>query len=111
MSGFFVPDLAGDRKREEDVYAACRRAALAQTGHEPAAQRIFKVWCRRGGVDGETEVGQPDPVCGQTVLVILDLGRGQPYLISCGSPDGPIAQLSVDKPVYAVTAFTSPGRV
>jgi hypothetical protein len=109
MTGFFIPEL--DRAHEEDVYAGFRRAALAQTGHEPGAQRIFKLWCRRGGVDCEIEVGQPDPVSGKTVLAILDLGRGHAYLISCGSPGGQFALLSVDKPVYAVTPFAVPERL
>jgi hypothetical protein len=107
MTGFFVPELAGDQAREEAVYAGLCRDAQAHSGHVPAAGRIFRLWSRRGGVDCETEVGQPDPICGKTVLAILDLGRGRPYLICCGTPGGPTTQLSVARPVYAVTEFSA----
>jgi rhodanese-related sulfurtransferase len=107
IPGFFVPKLAEDQASEEAVYAGLRREAEAQSGHVPGTGRIFKLLCRRGGADCETEVGQPDPVCGQTVLAILDLGRGHPYLVCCGTPGGPITQLSVTRPVYAVTEFSA----
>jgi hypothetical protein len=85
-----------------------RRAARARTGYEPQADRIFKLWCRRDGVDCEAEVGKPDPVSGQTVLAILELGRHGPYLIACGSVSGRRVEVIVEKPVYAVTKFTDP---
>jgi len=107
MTTFFVPALGLDGANAEDAYAGMRRAAQARTGHAPQPDRIFKLWCRRGGVDCEAEVGKPDPVSGQTVLAILDLGRHDPYLIDCGSPDGPRTQVIVHKPVYAVTEFTA----
>jgi hypothetical protein len=108
MTTFFIPQLHLDGASAEDAYAGMRRAAQARTGYEPQADRIFKLWCRRDGVDCEAEVGQPDPVSGQTVLAILDLGRHGPYLIDCGSPGGQRAQVIVEKPVYAVTEFTAP---
>ena len=108
MTTFFIPDLGLDGASAEDAYADIRRTAHARTGYEPRADRIFKLWCRYGGLDCEAEVGKPDPVSGQTVLAILDLGRHAPYLIYCGSPGGPRSQIIVQKPVYAVTEFTAP---
>jgi hypothetical protein len=105
MTAFFIPELGLDGVSAEDAYTAIRRAARARTGHVPQGTRIFKLWCRRGGVDCVAEVGKPDPVGGQTVLAILDLGRHSPYLIECCSSSGPRAQHIVEKPVYAVTEF------
>jgi hypothetical protein len=109
MTAFFIPDLDG--ASQEDVYAGMRQAAQDRTGHEPQADRIFKLWSRRDGVDCEAEVGKPDPVCGRTVLAILDLGRHGPYLIDYGSPSGKGAYVIVDKPVYSVTEFAATTRI
>jgi hypothetical protein len=106
MTTFFIPGLGRDEASNEDVYADFRRAAEARTGHQPRADRIFKLSCRRGGLDCEIEVGEPDPVVGRTVLAILDLGRSHPYVVGCGSPSGPIEQIVVEKPVYSVTEFS-----
>jgi hypothetical protein len=107
MTPFFIPELGLDGTSEEAAYAAIRSAARARTGHEPESARIFKLWCRRGGADCEAEVGKPDPVCGQTVLAILDLGRHDPYLIVCAGSSGRSARHLVPKPVYAVTPFAA----
>jgi hypothetical protein len=111
MTTFFIPELGLDGASGEGAYAGIRRAAHARTGYEPRADRIFKLWYRRDGVDCESEVGKPDPLSGQTVLAILDLGRHRPYVIDCGSPGGTRAQVIVEKPVYAVTEFTTPSGV
>src|SRR3954454_24556198 len=97
MTSFFIPGLGKNGCSEEDVYAEFRRAARVTTGHEPREERIFKLSCRRGGHDCEAEVGKPDPVGGETVLAILDLGRLGPYVIGCGSPHGRIDQIIVEK--------------
>lgn len=108
MTAFFIPEIDRHGESDEDVYAGLRKAAFVRTGHEPMADRIFKLWWRRGGSDCEAEVGKPDPVSGNMVLAILDLGRQGPYLVECGSPGGAITQVVVDKPVYAVTRFSGP---
>ena len=108
MATFFIPQLHLDGASAEDAYRGMRKAAHDRTGCEPEAHRIFKLWHRRDGVDCEVEVGKPDPVSGDTVLAILDLGRNGPYVIDCGSPGGQRVQVLVDKPVYAVTDFTAP---
>ena len=107
MTAFFIPELDPDGPSEADVYAAIRLSARAHTGHDPQSERIFKLWSRRGGLDCEAEVGRPDPVCGETVLAILDLGRHEPYLIQCGSPGDRGRQVLVRKPVYSTTEFAA----
>jgi|SwirhisoilCB2_FD_contig_81_5117963_length_751_multi_4_in_0_out_0_1 hypothetical protein len=109
ITTFFIPELNG--ANEEEVYAAIRSAAALRTGHAPQAERIFKLWYRRDGVDCEAEVGKPDPICGHQVLAILDLGRHDPYLVDCASTAGARVQIIVDKPVYAATQFTASTRV
>jgi hypothetical protein len=106
VTSFFIPQLDPRGASAEDVYAGICQAAHAETGHPPQEQRIFKLSFRRDGVDMEAEVGRPDPVDGQTVLAILDLGRRSPYLIHCGRPGKRATQVMVEKPVYAVTEFT-----
>ncbi len=107
MTAFFIPELDPLEASAEDVYAGIRQAAAAETGHSPQELRIFKLWFRRDGIDTEAEVGKPDPLGGQTVLAILDLGRLLPYLVCCGRPGGPTTHIIVGRPVYAVTEFTS----
>ncbi len=110
MTPFFIPELDPDGPCEADVYAAIRERASAHTGHEPQTDRIFKLLSRRDGVDCEAEVGQPDPVCGETVFAILDLGRHEPYLIQCGSAGEAGRHVLVNKPVYSATEFAAPAK-
>jgi hypothetical protein len=107
MPAFFLPELGLDGSSQEDAYATIRDTVRDRVGSDPEPARIFKLWCRRGGTDCEAEVGKPDPVCGRTVLAILDLGRQGPYVIECHSPDSASARHIVDKPVYSVTEFSS----
>jgi hypothetical protein len=106
MTAFFIPALDPLGASEEDVYAAIRESARTLTGHAPEDDRIVKLMWRRGGTDCSAEVGQPDPVGGQTVLAIVDLGRHGPYVIQCGTHGPSGTQLIVDKPVYSATQFT-----
>ena len=105
MTRFFVPDCNGTSAA--DRYDAIRQAAEEQTGHRPTEKRIAALTSRREGRDLETAVGAADPVCGETVLAILDLGRASP-LPRPLRQHGPTAQqLLISKPVYDVTEFTS----
>jgi hypothetical protein len=103
---FFVPDLDSPEASAEEAYAGICEATQAENGHPPRDRRIFKLSFRREGVDVEAEVGRPDPVRGETVLAILDLGRQLPYVIRCGRPGAPASQIVVAGNVYAVTEFT-----
>lgn len=103
MTAFFVPNCP--TRRAEIAYGAILDAVHETTGHRPLDRRIAKLACRRDGSDVETEVGRDDPVAGETVTAILDLGRHLPYLVHCGHPGGDTRQILVPKPVYAVTEF------
>ena len=105
MTAFFVPGRNRTSREAEETYTRIREAAHAHTGHSPQPLRIFRLWFRHVGTDVEAEVGKPDPVGGNTVLAILDLGRHSPYLLHCRSEKGPPVEVLVSKPVYSVTEF------
>jgi len=107
MTAFFIPGADAPGGDAEALYAGICESAQAETGEHPQPQRIFRLSFRHEGIDVEAEVGQPDPVAGQTVLAILDLGRGSPYLIHCTSRAGSAERVVVNKPVYAATEFTN----
>lgn len=109
IATFFVPRLLDDQPDDETAYAAICERATADTGHVPQASRIFRLWSRRGGADCITEVGLPDPVHGEVVLAILDLGRGLPYVIHCGCPgsESDAIREQIGRHVYSVTEFAS----
>lgn len=109
MSAFFVPRLAAGDLDAEGAYAAIRAHAEQDTGHVPHPRRIFQLSSRRGGKDCVTEVGQPDPINHDVVLAILDLGRGLPYLVHCGTPgeeSSAVCELLSSR-TYSVTEFSS----
>ena len=106
MTTFFVPGLDAMAADAEHAYSQIRDEASECMGRVPQPERIFKLWFRHEGADLEAEVGKPDPVSGDTVLAILDLGRASPYLIYCRTGAGPATQMTVSKPVYDVTEFS-----
>jgi hypothetical protein len=103
VTTFFVPQSDQD----EDAYAGICEATHVENGHAPQDRRIFQLSFRHGGVDVEAQVGEPDPVRGETVLAILDLGRHQPYVIRCAAAGGGETQIVVSGNVYAVTEFSA----
>ncbi len=109
MTDFFVPRPEGVSGGDEKAYAAIREAVGAEQGRPPRQRRIHKLYTRRSAVDCESEVGKPDPVSGDLVLAILDLGHGRPYVICCGAPGAEAAPTSllVDHRVYEITEFAS----
>ena len=104
MTAFFIPGGPAGVKLEK-LYADIRDGARESTGHSAQPSRIFKLSFRQDGHDLEAEVGKPDPVRGKTVLAILDLGRGLPYLVHCRASGARPQQILVSKPVYSVTEF------
>ncbi|HUO71022.1 MAG TPA: hypothetical protein VMU39_09610 [Solirubrobacteraceae bacterium] len=92
MTAFFIPGITGDEWRVEDVYDKLRVAIELELGRPARAQRIFRLWSRRGSVDCVTEVGRPDPLRGGTVIAIFDMGPRQPFVVcrqqQPGSRDG-----------------------
>jgi hypothetical protein len=104
---FFVPRLDPAQPDDETAYAAIRKQATDDAGCPPRDRRIFRLWCRRSGRDCVIEVGRADPVHGQIVLAIFDLGRGKPYVIHCGRPgeEETAVREHIGRRVYAVTEF------
>ena len=100
MTPFFIPGLADAPHVTEDAYEQMRRAVEADTGLHLCGRRILQLWSRRGGVDCLTEVGRPDPVCGDTVLAIFDVGPRQPFVVHFDA-----ANEVLSSHAYSVTEF------
>jgi hypothetical protein len=82
VTAFFLPGIGGDQRGIEDAYDKLRTTIELELGCLPRAQRIFRLWSRRGSVDCLTEVGRPDPLRGGTVIAIFDMC--QPARVSNG---------------------------
>jgi hypothetical protein len=101
-SAFFVPGTTA-RSRERE-YGRLQECAMRSTGFPPLECRIEQIACRIGGKDCTIAVGQPDPVDGQKVVAIIDLGRHLPYgVFTTADADAP-AHL-VGKKIYSMTTF------
>ena len=48
MPEFFIPGVTGDRQRIDDAYEKLRASIALELGGAPRADRIFKLWSRRG---------------------------------------------------------------
>ena len=81
MTAFFVPGVSGDEHSVESAYHELRKGIELELGRQPQGQRIFRLWSRRGRVDCVTEVGQPDPLRGDIVIAIFDMGSHQPFIV------------------------------
>ena len=84
MTQFFVPPHQG--KAGEDLYQRLRLHAEVRMGRAPSGRRIVELWTRRGNLDCITRVGAPDPVCGDVVTAIFDMGPHQPFVVYCLDP-------------------------
>jgi hypothetical protein len=87
VPAFFIP--TGDGKAGEDAYQQLRRQTELQMGRPPSRRRIREIWTRRGNVDCITTVGAPDPIWGDIVTAIFDMGPHQPFIIYRRHPDDP----------------------
>jgi hypothetical protein len=82
-----------------------RGCAERTTGVCPSARRIQQIFARISGHDCVVEVGSPDPVAGDQVVAILELGRHLPFgVFTAGEPNSPA--LLVGPSVYSVTEFS-----
>jgi hypothetical protein len=92
VTPFFIPGISGEKLGIEDAYDKLRVAIELDLGRLPRAQRIYRLWSRRGSVDCLTEVGRPDPLRGDTVIAIFDMGPRRPFVVcrqqQPGSRDG-----------------------
>ncbi len=102
---FFVPGVTDDgaQDAQEQEYERLRGAVRTITQREPRKRRIFSVGCRYAGRDCVIEVGGPDPVVGDPVLAIIDVGGDMPFAVCTGGAQD--APLQLGKRVYTVTEF------
>jgi hypothetical protein len=87
MTQFFVPTNEGHAG--ETAYQLLRQQTQEQMGRPPSQRRILELWTRRGNVDCITKVGAPDPICGDIVTAIFDMGPHQPFVVYRQQPDNP----------------------
>jgi hypothetical protein len=108
VTAFFIPGVDDDDgSRIEATYLKLRQEIELELGRPPRAERIFRLWSRRGRLDCLTEVGQPDPLRGDTVIAIFDMGPHQPFVVyrqqQPGGRDG-IREI-LECSAYSVLAF------
>jgi hypothetical protein len=65
----------------EAAYQELRRQTEERMGRAPSRRRIMELWTRRGNLDCITKVGAPDPVWGDIVTAIFDMGPHQPFVV------------------------------
>ena len=87
MGRFFIPTAEG--RAGEDAYQRLRDQTELRMGRPPTRRRIKELWTRRGSVDCVTVVGAPDPICGDMVLAIFDMGARQPFIVYRQDPAYP----------------------
>ena len=90
MPAFFIPDRQG--QSAEDIYQELRRRTELSMGRMPSQRRIMELWTRRGHVDCITTVGAADPICGEIVTAIFDMGPHQPFVVYREDPANPLEQ-------------------
>jgi hypothetical protein len=88
MTPFFMPP-AGRGRAGEDAYQQLRRQTELQMGRAPRQRRIMEIWTRRGKRDCVTAVGAPDPIWGDIVTAIFDMGTHQPFIVYRQDPADP----------------------
>jgi hypothetical protein len=87
VSAFFMPTAEG--RAGEDAYQRLRQQTESSMGRPPARRRISALWTRRGGVDCVTTVGTADPIHGDLVIAIFDMGPHQPFVVYRHDPAHP----------------------
>ena len=107
MTTFFIPGLAGQARSAQDAYQAMREQLESQLGRLPRQQRILELFARRGNRDCVTTVGQPDPICGDLVMAIFDMGPHQPFVVChrCGEHGADISNELLADNAYSVSEF------
>jgi hypothetical protein len=92
---FFIP-LGRDEARERHVYHGIRRALANALHTRFTPQEIHSLHCQSEGQEFYLDVGQPHPLNGETIMVILcgnpcthyyvctrtrGISQGQPFLV------------------------------
>ena len=105
MDTFFIPACAsGDG---EETYQRLRLQLELRMGRAPSQRRIRELWTRRGSVDCITTVGEPDPICGDLVIAIFDMGPSRPFIVYCqdsSDPDAAACEV-LGNSAYTVSEF------
>ncbi len=81
MTAFFIPGEIDHPATIQAAYRAMRKQIERHLGRAPRERRILELWTRRGNLDCVTTVGRPDPICGDTVIAIFDMGPHQPFVV------------------------------
>jgi hypothetical protein len=105
LGAFFIPSTEG--RAGEDAYQQLRQQTQLRMGRAPARRRISELWTRRGNLDCVTTVGAPDPVCGEMVLAIFDMGPHQPFIVyrhDPADPEQPICEV-LGCSAYSISEF------
>jgi hypothetical protein len=105
VGAFFIPTVEG--RAGEAAYERLRRQTEQRMGRAPARRRISELWTRRGRVDCVTTVGAPDPVCGDLVLAIFDMGPHQPFVVyrqDAAAPEDPVCEI-LGCSAYSISEF------
>src|ERR1700684_491312 len=90
MSRFFIP--VGEGQAGEHAYQELREQVSLRMGRAPREARIQELWTRRGNLDCITAVGSPDPIWGDLVPAIFDMGTHQPFIVYRQHPSHPHEQ-------------------
>jgi hypothetical protein len=107
VTAFFIPN--GPGQAGENVYQQLRKETESRMGRPPSRRRIMELWTRRGNLDCITKVGAPDPISGDIVSAIFDMGPHQPFVIYLQHP-GMTPQECCEvlgSSAYSVSEFTS----
>lgn len=98
MTAFFIPGEQGNAPAAENTYRSMRLQLAVSLGRPPNRRRIQELWTRRGKTDCVTTVGTPDPISGDTVVAIFDMGSHQPFVIWHQPQEGISAGEPTDRP-------------
>jgi hypothetical protein len=107
VTEFFIPD--GPGRAGEDAYQRLRKETESRMGRPPSRRRIMEVWTRRGNLDCITKVGAPDPISGDIVTAIFDMGPHQPFVIyrqQAGMTPEECCEI-IGSSAYSVSEFTT----
>jgi hypothetical protein len=107
VTAFFIPGVEDHPRSAQDAYSQMRKRVEQKMGRPPRQRRIVELWTRRGNVDCITTVGQPDPICGDIVVAIFDMGSHQPFVV-CHRRGDEMRDVSwevLDANAYAVSEF------
>ena len=88
MTKFFIPGAADHARATESTYREMRRTLELEMGRAPRTSRILELCARRGRLDCVTRVGTPDPISGDTVIAIFDMGSHLPFIVWHQDKDG-----------------------